>query len=155
VVLLAANAAIVYPPQASFGGFQEGLTHGDATLWMWVGVGLPASYVVASDHRLSSMIFGFDGNLATWDSTPALFTGSNWSLAFAELQGSDAPHTLRPIDAVAVDSVMYGGVALNPSGIALPLSPAAQHWFTGLPFIPLYVNGQDVVYLVAVSAPTG
>ncbi len=151
VVLVAANAAIVYPPQADFGGFQEGLTHGDATLWMWVGIGVPSTFVVASDHRLSSMIFGFDGNPATWDSTPALFTGSNWTAAEAELYGSDAPHTLRPIDIVAVDAVMYTGVALNPSAIALPLSPSAQHWFTEMPFVPLYRNGLDVVYLVVLS----
>ncbi|MGB6441718.1 MAG: hypothetical protein WBF81_00265, partial [Thermoplasmata archaeon] len=62
VLLLATNAAIVYPPQADLGGFEEGLTHGDAALWMWVGIAEPRTAVVASDHRLSSMIFGFDGN---------------------------------------------------------------------------------------------
>ncbi|MHB1932256.1 MAG: hypothetical protein ACYCPV_04630, partial [Thermoplasmata archaeon] len=152
VVLIAANAAIVYPPQADFGGFQEGLTHGDATLWMWVGLGAPPTWVVATDHRLSSMIFGFDGNPATWDSTPALFNGANWTAALNELRASDAPHTLRPIDLVAVDSVMYTGVALNPSAIAQPLSTAAQHWFTQLPFVPLYRNGLEVVYLVVLSS---
>ncbi len=152
VVLIAANAAIVYPPQADFGGFQEGLTHGDATLWMWVGLGAPPTWVVATDHRLSSMIFGFDGNPATWDSTPALFNGANWTAALSELRASDAPHTLRPIDLVAVDSVMYTGVALNPSAIAQPLSTAAQHWFTQLPFVPLYRNGLEVVYLVVLSS---
>ncbi len=114
VVLVAANAAIVYPPPSDFGGFQEGLTHGDAALWMWIGLGVPITFVIASDHRLSSMIFGFDGNRATWDSTPALFTGSNFSAALAELNGSDAPHSIAPINAVAVDATMYTGVALNP-----------------------------------------
>jgi hypothetical protein len=149
VLLLAANAAIVYPPQADLGGFEEGLTHGDAALWMWVGIAEPRSQAVASDHRLSSMIFGFDGNPATWDSTPALFTGSNWSAAVSELQRSTAPNSpVQPIDLVAVDSVMYSGVALNPSGTAVPLSPSAVQWFGGLPFVLLYENGLDVVYLV-------
>jgi hypothetical protein len=149
VVLLGANAAIVYPPQADLGGFEEGLTHGDAALWMWVGIAEPRTAAVASDHRLSSMIFGFDGNPATWDSTPALFTGSNWSAAVAELRDSTAPNSPgRPVDLVAVDSVMYGGVALNPSGSAAPLSSAAIQWFDGLPFVLLYENGLDVVYLV-------
>ncbi len=149
VVLLGANAAIVYPPQADLGGFEEGLTHGDAGLWLWIGIAEPRTASVASDHRLSSMIFGFDGNPATWDSTPALFTGDNWSAAAAELASSNAPTAPpRPIDLVAVDSVMYGGVALNPSGAALPLSPAAIGWFQGLPFVLLYENGLDVVYLV-------
>jgi len=148
VVLLAANAAIVYPPQKDFGGFEEGLTPGDAALWMWVGIAAPPTWAVATDHRLSSMIFGFDGNPATWSSTPALFTGDNWSNAEAELRSSGTPFTDRPIAIVAVDSVMYAGVALDPSAPAYPLSGAAIHWFGGLPFVPLYENGQNVVYLV-------
>ncbi len=150
VVLVAANAAIVYPPQAEFGGFEEGLTRGDAALWMWVGIAAPPTWVVASDHRLSSMIFGFDGNPATWVTTPDLFNGANWSGAAAELRSVGAPNPAdpKPVDLVAVDSVMYGGVALNPSNLALPLSAAAIAWFERAPFVPLYENGPDVVYLV-------
>ncbi len=151
VVLLGANAAIVYPPQADLGGFEEGLTHGDAGIWLWIGIAEPRTVAVASDHRLSSMIFGFDGNPATWGSTPALFTGSNWSAAAAELERSNAPTVGHAIDLVAVDSVMYGGVALNPSGAATPLSAAAIAWFGSLPFVLLYENGPNVVYLVDAS----
>jgi hypothetical protein len=152
VVLFAANAAIVYPPQADFGGFEEGLTHEDAALWLWVGIAAPPSYAVASDHRLSSMIFGFDGNAATWVTTPALFNGkaSAWPTAVSELRNAQVPTSdrMHPIDLVAVDSVMYTGVALDPSQPALPLSGAAIAWFGGLPFVLLYENGQNVVYLV-------
>jgi hypothetical protein len=151
VVLLGANAAIVYPPPSDFGGFQEGLTAQDAALWMWVGIGVPHTAAVASDHRLSSMIFGFDGNPATWDSTPVLFTGNSWSQAQLELESSPAPTTERPIAYVAVDSVMYGGVALNPNANALPLSASAIGWFQAPPFIPVYENGAQVVYLVDAS----
>ncbi|MGA7650390.1 MAG: hypothetical protein WBW40_06780, partial [Thermoplasmata archaeon] len=93
VVLLAANAAIVYPPQNDFGGFEEGLTHGDAALWMWVGITAPPTWTVATDHRLSSMIFGVDGNPTTWFTTTTLFTGSNWSQAVAELRSVGTPYT--------------------------------------------------------------
>ncbi len=150
VVIVAANAAIVYPPQSDFGGFEEGLTRGDAALWMWVGIGIPANQTVATDHRLSSMIFGFDGNPATWVTTPDLFVGSNWSAAYGELVSSGVPNPAepRPIDFVAVDAVMYSGVALNPSDLALPLSHAAIVWFESIPFVPVYENGCEVVYLV-------
>ncbi|MGI0055286.1 MAG: hypothetical protein ACREBZ_06200 [Thermoplasmata archaeon] len=148
LVLVAANAAIVYPPQAYFGGFQEGYTVADSGLWMWTGIGVPANATIASDHRLSSAVFGFDGNPATWDSTPALFTGSNWSAAQAELVSSGAPHTPHAIDYVIVDSVMYTGVALNPADAAQPLSAAAIAWFTQLPFVPVYENGPNVIYVV-------
>jgi hypothetical protein len=155
VLLLAANAAIVYPPQSDLGGFEEGLTPGDAALWMWVGVAAPPNTVVASDHRLSSMIFGFDGLRATWDSTPALFTGNNWTHAVAELRHSPAPTVSFPIDLVAVDSVMHAGVALDPANQSIPLSAAAVEWFGGLPFVLLYENGADVVYLVDSSLLPG
>ncbi len=150
VVLLAVNAAIVYPPQSDFGGFEEGLTHGDAALWMWIGIAAPSSWVVASDHRLSSMVFGFDGNPATWVTTPALFTGTNASAAYAELRSVGAPNPAepRPVDLVAVDLVMLSGVALAPSASAPPMSSEAIAWFSELPFVPLYENGQNVVYLV-------
>ncbi len=158
VVLVAANAAIVYPPQSYLGGFEEGLTHGDAALWMWVGIAAPPTWTVATDHRLSSMIFGFDGNPATWTTTPILFTGSGGqsALAYAELRSSGTPYVDRPIDLVAVDSVMYNGVALNPSDSAAPLSGAAIQWLGEMPFLPVYEDGSNVVYLVVASSiPTG
>jgi hypothetical protein len=150
VVLVAANAAIVYPPQSDFGGFEEGLTHGDAALWMWVGIAAPPTWVVATDHRLSSMIFGFDGNPATWVAGAGLFTGSNWTTAASELRsiGTPDPAHSKPVDLVAVDSVMYDGVALDPANLAAPLSSAAIGWFERAPFVPLYENGPEVVYLV-------
>jgi len=154
-VLLAANAAIVYPPQSDFGGFEEGLTHGDAALWMWVGIAVPSTWTVASDHRLSSLIFGVDGNPATWFTTPSLFIGMNWSDAAAELRSVGTPYTDRPIDLVAIDSVMHSGVALDPSKTAQPLSSEALGWFGSLPFVPVYENGQNVVYLVDSSYLSG
>lgn len=154
VVLLGANAAIAYPPQADFGGFEEGLTHGDAALWMWIGLAVPPGATFASDHRLSSFVFGVDGLRATWVTTPALFVGSNRSVAFAELRGVGVPDPAHPsaIDLVAVDAVMHGGVALDPGTLARPLSPAAILWFELPAFVPLYENGAEVVYLVDLSA---
>ncbi|MGC2290209.1 MAG: hypothetical protein WA688_10205 [Thermoplasmata archaeon] len=150
VLLLAANAAIIYPPQSDFGGFQEGLTYQDQALWLWGGIGLPLHTAVASDHRLSSMMFGFDGLAATWDTTPGLFIGTSWANASAELHLSDAPNHNQPrvIEAVAVDAAMHSGVALNPANLALPLSSQAVAWLEAPPFVPVYENGQQVVYWV-------
>ncbi|HLM70816.1 MAG TPA: hypothetical protein VK423_05510 [Thermoplasmata archaeon] len=155
VVLLAANAAIVYPPQNDFGGFEEGLTHGDSALWMWVGIAAPSTWTVATDHRLSSMIFGVDGNPSTWFTTPALFTGDSWFAAAAELRSSGTPYSSHPVDLVAVDSVMHAGVALDPSKLASPLSGSAVVWFEKLPFVPVYENGLEVVYVVDSSYLAG
>ena len=154
VLVVAANAAIVYPPQADFGGFQEGLTHGDAALWMWVGIAEPPGTTVATDHRLSSFLFGVDDLRATWVTTPALFTGSSWSAARAELNASGVPDPAHAaaIELVALDAVMVTGVALNPADLALPLSGAALHWFDDVGFVPIYENGAQVVYLVDLAA---
>ncbi|HEV8049056.1 MAG TPA: hypothetical protein VGP88_00510 [Thermoplasmata archaeon] len=155
VVLVAANAAIAYPPPALFGGFQEGLTNGDATVWMWTGIAVPTGAVVASDHPVSSMVFGFDGNSATWDSTPALFTGTSWPEALAELQNSDAPHPPHdsPIDVVIIDETMRTtGVPLNPNELAAPMSANATAWFSTGPFVPVYENGGTTVYWVDFAA---
>ncbi|MFY9716406.1 MAG: hypothetical protein WAK40_00495 [Thermoplasmata archaeon] len=157
VLLIAGNAAIVYPPPSDLGGFQEGLTHGDAALWMWIGIAEPSTATVATDHRLSSMIFGIDGNPATWVTTPILFTAMNATSqaagATAELLASGVPNPSdpRPIDLVVVDSVMYSGVALSPSDLAVPLGAGAIGWFESLPFLPIYENGQQVVYLVVLD----
>jgi hypothetical protein len=151
VLLLAANAAIVYPPQADFGGFQEGLTFPDQAMWLWAAVGLPPGTAIASDHRLSSMLFGFDGLAATWDTTPLLFNGQSWAGAAAELHSSYTPLSERPareIQAVAIDATMYSGVALNPANLAQPLSPEAIAWFGAPPFVPVYESGSQVVYWV-------
>ncbi|HLY76325.1 MAG TPA: hypothetical protein VKT21_00380 [Thermoplasmata archaeon] len=148
VLLLAANAAIIYPPPSDLGGFQEGLTVQDQALWLWGGIGLLPQTAVASDHPISSMLFGFDGLAATWDTTPALFNGEQWAAAAAELHSSGAPSAPRAIEAVAVDATMHAGVALNPANRTLPLSPPAVQWLGGPPFIPIYESGPEVVYWV-------
>jgi hypothetical protein len=158
VLLLSANAAIANPPPAVFDGFQEGLTNGDAAVWMWTGVAVPAGDAVATDHRLSSMVFGFDGNPATWQSTPGLFVDSNWSLALGELECSPAPHSpyVDPISLVIVDGTMRStGVALDPSTAALPMTAAAVAWFGAPPFVPVYENGGTTAYWVDLGPLSG
>jgi hypothetical protein len=154
-VLLAANAVIAYPPPQDLGGFEEGLTAQDAAMWMWVGSALPAGTVVATDHPLSSMLFGFDGEYATWQGTTALFNGNNRSAMLTLLESVAAPHCPYrfPAEIVAVDSTMSTGVALDPSQLAIPLSPSAQAWFQGAPFVPLYENGGQAIYWV--DGPVG
>jgi hypothetical protein len=149
LLLLAANAAIAFPPPQDLGNFQEGLTSRDAQIALWSSSELPPSSVVASDHRLSSMLFGFDGLRATWDSTPVLFTGSNASLAEGELRASQAPDQRLTVTAVAVDGVMRTvGVALDPNAPAAPMSAAAVAWFDGPGFVPIYENQDETVYWV-------
>jgi hypothetical protein len=148
LLLLGANAAIIYPPPSDLAGFQEGLTQPDQALWLWSGIALAPGTTIASDHRLSSMLFGFDRLDSTYQTTPALFVGSSWPAAAAELHSSGAPLASEPIQSVAIDATMHSGVALSPGDAAVPLSPAAAQWLDAPPFIPLYENGAQVVYWV-------
>ncbi|MCI4357021.1 MAG: hypothetical protein L3K18_07775 [Thermoplasmata archaeon] len=155
VIFLGANAAIAYPPPAVLGGFQEGLTNGDVAVWMWTGMAVPNTAAIASDHRLSSMVFGFDGNPATWQSTPGLFDGKNLSVALGELRSSPAPHDpfVDPISLVIVDGTMRTtGIALDPSEPAVPLNATAASWLEGPPFVVVYENGGTSAYWVDLSA---
>jgi hypothetical protein len=152
VVLFAANAAIAYPPAQDFLGFQEGLTTGDQALWGWAGTALPAPITFVTDHRLSSMLFGFDGDRANWVSGGALLTGGNVTAARALLAGVSTPTGTFPPNAVAVDATMHAGVALDPNAAPQPLSPAAIGWLGAPPFVPVYVNGPEVVYWVDTAA---
>jgi hypothetical protein len=149
LLLVAANAAIAYPPPSDFGGFQEGLTTRDALLAEWASTGLPAGTVIATDHRLSSYLFGVDSEPATWDSTYGLFCGTDRTSALHELAGSPAPTRSQPIDAVVVDGTMRNiGVALDPSAEAQPMSANASDWLEGPGFLPIYENQGETVYWV-------
>jgi len=122
---------------------------------MWTGIGVPPGDAVASDHRLSSTVFGFDGNPATWQSTPHLFDGKNLSLELAELRSSPAPHDpfVYPISLVVVDGTMRStGIALDPSQPAAPLNATAALWLESPPFIVVYENGGTTAYWVDLSA---
>lgn len=167
VLLLAANAYIAFPPPQLSDGFQEGFTVQDVALAQWGAVALPAGTVLASDHRLSDLYFGFSGNPATWSTTCSLFLGNSSECpyypgtaiqaAFAELNSSFAPHTLRPVDVVAIDSTMVTtGVALDPSQEALPLNQSMLTFLEGTHFALIYQNGEQEIWLFTgdpVSSP--
>ena len=152
LLLLTANAAIVYPPPAYLGNFQEGFTPRDALLAEWAGGALAPGTVVATDHRLSSYLFGVDGDRATWGSTYPLFCGTDRTAALTQLAGAPAPTALLPIGAVAIDGTMRStGVALDPAAQAVPISPEAAEWLAAPPFLPIYENQGETVAWVAGS----
>jgi hypothetical protein len=155
VLVVGLNAALAYPPPQLTLGFQEGFTSQDIAVATWASSSLPSGSVLASDHRLSDLYFGFSGNPATWSTTCHLFLGNTSACdhydgnttAQAELASSWAPHgTKKPVDAVAVDQTMVSsGVALDPSQPALPMNSSALAFLQGPQFTLLYENGaQDL-----------
>ncbi|MDE1837477.1 MAG: hypothetical protein KGJ23_12795 [Euryarchaeota archaeon] len=161
VLLVASNAAIVYPPPSLLEGFQEGLSPSDVGMVSWTVAELPSEATLASDHRISDLYFGGSGRPATWGSATCLFVGNNSTCALEELRGLIYPlgpdkDPLRPIDAVAVDPTMrHQGVALDPNAPALPMSSCAMGWLQGSGLVELYDSGGDSVWWVELSALPG
>lgn len=151
-LLVAANAAVCYPPPSLIEGFQEGFTAQDTSLASWAVASLPAGSTLGSDHRLSDLYFGYSGAPATWSAAPCVFVGSNTSCAREELLSLSFPlarFPARPLDAVAVDPAMVQqGVALNPNAPAVPMSSSAREYLDGPAFVLLYSNGEASVWWV-------
>lgn len=142
LVILSLNAAIAYPPQDVMLGFQEGTFPGEVEGVLWAREHTPLHSTFASDHRMSSLLFGFAGGYATWDTTPLLFSEEAFTPALKdELSLVDAPHEPRRVQYIFLSKVMLDGVALDPNEPARPLSPASLAKFTSEPFLTLYDNG--------------
>ncbi|HEV8359852.1 MAG TPA: hypothetical protein VGR28_05275 [Candidatus Thermoplasmatota archaeon] len=131
VVLLLANAALAYPPPSVLAGFQEGTTHAemDAVRWAGAHVKLAPDAVIAADHRLSSMLFGYAGLDATWEYAPLTFHAATFGEARAEMGAVHAPSGVKRVDYVLLTAPMRAGLALTQWDAASPLSEAAQAKF--------------------------
>ncbi len=149
LLLVAANAAVAFPPPVALGGFEEGFTVQDVAMVTWMAREMAPGSVLAADYRLSDLYFGFSGNPATWSNAGPLFLSPNRTAALQQLAGTRAPSRTLPIDLVAVDATMRTtGVALNPSSLALPMASQALTRFSEPPFVVVYENGPQEVWWV-------
>lgn len=149
--LLLANAAIAYPPPSILAGFQEGTTAEEfaAVQWARQHVRLGPDAVIAADHRLSSVLFGYAGLNATWEYAPLTFHAASFEEARAEMAAVNAPSGAKRVDAVFLADSMREGLALLQWEPARPLSPAAQDKFEQDPrYVPLCRSPTVVIYAV-------
>lgn len=150
VVLLALTAVMAYPPKEVLGGFQEGTSHEDMQGVFWVRESLPEDATVASDHRMSSMVFGFAGLNATWDGAEKTLHAPSYVECQDEIEGLDTPSGEKPIDYVLLDDDIKEGAALLQWENARPMSREAQEKFEEGPFIKLYeAEGVEIYGLAA------
>lgn len=137
-VLVVLNGVAAYPPPAVMGGFQEGITDAEMAAVHWTGDHLPGDAVAAADHRLSSVLFGYAGVDATWDSAGPVLHAPNASAAL-EHRRLPTPTGVRNVTHVVVSPVMREhGVALYQWENARPLSEAAVEKFREPAFETLY-----------------
>jgi hypothetical protein len=145
-VLIFLSALSAYPPKDIMGGFQEGTSREDMQGVFWARESFETGATVASDHRMSSMVFGFGGLNATWDEAQKTLHGEDLSEFGEELESLDIPSGTKAINYVLLDDDIKEGAALHQWENAEPLSQKAQDKFHRWPFVKLYEAGGVEVY---------
>lgn len=147
-LLLVGTAASAYPPRAVLGGFFEGYPPGSLDPPVWIQQHVPPGEAIASDHRLSSMAFGFGGHNATWDYINATLHAPDFETAAKEMARVKSPVGYVKISYILVDDDVRAGAMLFPWNPALPLTPEASAKFEKSPYLKIYDDGYSQVYWV-------
>ncbi|MEM3493862.1 MAG: hypothetical protein QXD15_05870, partial [Thermoplasmata archaeon] len=133
----------IYPPKTIMVGFQEGTSAQELEGVLWTRVS-PGVY--ASDHRMSSMVFGFANMNATWDTTPATFFSPDVNLTLQELSHAKAPHKEMGVNYVLLTADMKNGCAMSPLEPAKQIPPGVEEKLNSAPFVKVYDNGIVQIY---------
>jgi len=145
-ILVASSAAVSVPPPAAMAGFDEGTGAPSATAALWVREN--AGGLVAGDHRLSSILFGFAGVDATWDREVRFWHVNNLTEALGFMGSVPLRDRSAAIDWIVIDGSLRRGLQTSPFDPALPLLPAEEAKFFGGPFHKVYDSGTVQVYFV-------
>lgn len=144
--LIVTNAAVAYPPRDLMGGWEEGMKPEAVSLALWTGEHTDG--LVAADHRVSTMLFGFGHVDATWDTVTLIFHAEDFDEAREELESVDSPSGRRRAAYVAFDSDTVTGVTRYPWDPAEPMSDEAVEKFEAAPFQKMYDDGYSGLFLI-------
>ena len=145
-LLVAGGAATAIPPSTILAGFEEGIRPATLDAAYWAGMHIDG--LLATDHRASTIAFGFGGVAATWDAAPLALTASDFGAARAEMCAVNAPTGVSRVDYVLIDADLANGVQLSPLAPSEPLSPAAAAKFADAPYHKVFDSGYAQVYFV-------
>lgn len=137
-----------YPTLGVVSGFEEGTTEDEFDSCLWAREHLGNDATVASDHRMSSMIFGFAEVNSSWEFTSDTLHGESLSEIEDELRNTKVPAGEKSIDYVLITEAIKAGVALEQWETAQPMTEAAIEKFDSKPFIKIYDNGATQFYFV-------
>jgi hypothetical protein len=147
-ILVISAGATAYPDRSTMANFQEGITHDEMDGVYWCRDNLEDDATLASDHRLSSMAFGFGGVNASWDYVVDVFHEESFEDARDELNQSSIPSGKKRIDYIMLSDELKKGVALFQNREAEPMSDEAIAKFEREPFIKIYESNGVEVYLI-------
>ncbi len=149
IVLLGLTALSAYPPKDIMGGFSEGTSEADMQAVYWAKHSLEEKATIASDHRMSSILFGFAHLNATWDKAYKTLHAPSYEDCRDEIENISTPSGKKPINYVLLDDDIKEGAALLQWENAEPMSLEAQQKFNKAPFVKLYeASGVEVYGIV-------
>lgn len=147
--LIILNSTSLYPPKEVMEGFQEGTYEKDIFAVVWTKNSLNDG-TFATDHRMSSMLFGFGKFNASWDYAKYTLHG-NTTQAIEEMKNVKIPSGNKRINYVFIDEDIKEGVILEHWEKVRPMSKEGVEKFNKSPFIKLYDNGFAQIYIVDYS----
>jgi hypothetical protein len=135
-----------YPSKTALAGFEEGTTMAEIDAVVWIQWDVPIT-LVATDHRLSSLVYGFANHDATWEaSAPILLGDRDTALAALNSTASPSGRTQPPV--VLLSNDVVEGAALSQWEPASPLRGAALDKFGAPPFVKIFDNGDAVAFWI-------
>jgi hypothetical protein len=143
--LLGSCLFTTFPTKSELVGFQEGTVDSEVAALVWMTWDIPGAYV-ATDHRLSSMTFGFAYQDASWEASTPILTGTDKAAVCNALATVKSPSGGTNVTIVLVSDDVVGGAALSQWDAATPLSAAAMAKFDTGPFVRAFDNGDAVAW---------
>lgn len=145
-ILVASSAVVSVPPPSVMAGFDESTSTNSAVAVLWARE--HARGLVAGDHRLSSILFGFAGVDATWDRENRFWHEENVTKALDWMRAVRVRDQILRVDWVVVDDNLRAGVQTSPFDSALPLPPGEEEKFMRPPFHKVFDSGSVQVYFL-------
>ncbi|TET89136.1 MAG: hypothetical protein E3J35_11370 [Methanomassiliicoccales archaeon] len=146
IALLVALASTSYPPRKILAGHQEGIEAELVSCAQFSG--LYADGLIVSDHRASTIIFGFGERNATWDTAPDSLLADTFEDAVTEMREVNSPSGKKRVDYAVLDKDMEIGAMIYPWDPAHVMSTEAIEKFDKSPYMKLYDNGYSRLYYV-------
>lgn len=152
-LLFLGNAATAIPPPDLFASWQEGIRPAavDAAYWSRAH----ALGLIATDHRASTVLFGFGGANGTWDTARAPFLAESFADARDGFLAVPSPSGEKDVTFVWIDQDTMSGAQLFPWEPAVPMTPGAIGKFSDSPFVKMYDNGYGELYWIAWGCDVG
>jgi hypothetical protein len=143
--LLGSCLFTTFPSKSELVGFQEGTVDSEVAALVWMTWDIPGAYV-ATDHRLSSMTFGFAYQDASWEASTPVLAGTDEAAVCLALDTVRSPSGGTNVTLVLLSDDVVQGAALSQWDAATPLSAPAIAKFATSPFVRVFDNGDAVAW---------